>query len=227
MKPASVNREIALIKHMLTKAVEWGKVKENSGKKVKLPKGEVRRTRWLTAEEISRLIPLCHDRIRPIVIVALHTGMRQGEILSLRRDQVDWENGTITLTDTKNQEVRNTPMNETVKAALRSVEDHGPLFFPGGLSAIKKNFGKALKAAGITDFRFHDLRHTVASHLVMQGVDLNTVREILGHKTLAMTLRYSHLAPDYKSRAVNVLDQVMSQDQPQKQAVGNVIAIRP
>lgn len=229
VKPASVNREVALIKHMYSKAILWKRCAENPAKPVKLLKGEVRRTRWLTTEEIGRLIQVCHDRIRSIVIVALNSGMRQGEILPLRRDQVDWENGIITLTDTKNQEVRNTPMNETVKKTLRSIEDRGPLFFPGGLSALKKYFGKALKEAGIADFRFHDLRHTAASHLVMAGVDLNTVREILGQKNLAMTLRYSHLAPDYKARAVGVLDRVMdliaSPESPQKQTAKNVVSI--
>jgi integrase len=71
---------------------------------------------------------------------------------------------------------------------------------------VKKSFGTALKKAGIVDFRFHDLRHTFASHLVMGGVDITAVSKLLGHKSLIMTLRYSHLAPDHLSQAVNVLD---------------------
>jgi integrase len=226
VKPVSVNRSLALLKHFLNKAVEWGKLKDNPAKKIKLLKGEIKRTRWLTQGETQALLSHCDQRVKPIVIVALHSGMRAGEIVSLKRDQVDWANGIITLTDTKNWEVRKVPMNESAKTALLSIRDTGPLFFPGGYSRIKRHFGRAVKASKIEDFRFHDLRHCFASNLVMGGVDLNTVRELLGHRSMAMTLRYSHLAPNLKAKAVEVLDRLWSPDFHQGEAMGNVVALK-
>jgi integrase len=149
--------------------------------------------------------------------------MRKSEILNLTWDRVNFEQGIITLLDTKNKERRDVPMNETVRATLEAMGRKGPLVFPSG--DMRTAFRTALKKAGIEDFRFHDLRHTFASNLVMAGEDLNTVAELLGHKGLQMTKRYSHLSPKFKARAVGILDQVMSRDQPQKQAVGNVINI--
>jgi integrase len=105
-------------------------------------------------------------------------------------------------------------MNQTVKDLLISVMKHpkSPYVFCGedGLPYnYRKSFETALKNSGILNFLFHDLRHTFASHLVMSGVDLNTVRELLGHKSLEMTLRYSHLSPDHKRRAVELLNSRM------------------
>lgn len=223
VKPATVNRELALLKHMFTKAIEWGVVKENPAKKVKLFKGEVKRVRYLMADEIQRLLSNCSDYLKPIVTVAVHTGMRKGELLDLQWDWVNLEQGIITLIDTKNGERKDIPMNGTVKALLSEMERTGPFVF-GGLKKrdnlhVYRSFREAVKKSGIEDFRYHDLRHCFASHLVMEGVDLNTVRELMGHKGLAMTLRYSHLAPGYKSKAVNVLDRVMSQNPPQEEKV--------
>ena len=130
VKPASVNREISLLKTMLTKAVEWGKLKENPAKPVKLLKGEARRVRFLMPDEIQNLLSNCADHLKPIVTVAAHTGMRRGEILGLTWDRVSFEQGIITLLDTKNKERRDVPMNETVKAALKGVERKGPRSVP-------------------------------------------------------------------------------------------------
>jgi integrase len=117
--------------------------------------------------------------------------------------------------NTKNGEKREIPINEQVKSALIKVRKHpeSPYIFcnkdgkPFG--DIKKSWLTALNKSGILKFRFHDLRHTFASHLVMSGVDLNTVRELMGHKSLEMTLRYSHLSPDHKKRAVDILGKRM------------------
>jgi integrase len=231
VKPASVNRALALLKHLYSKAIEWGKVKENPTKKVKLLKGEVKRVRFLMPEEIQRLLSKCSTRLKPIVTVAVHTGMRKGEIEALERDQVNLEQGIITLKDTKNNERADIPINETVKAVLKGVENKGPYVFSnekGKLySTLRLDFEKAYKEAGISDFRFHDLRHCFASNLVMEGIDIMTVKELMRHKTLDMTLRYAHLAPNHKIRAVNILDKVMSQNPPQSEVLPKVVLLRP
>jgi len=231
VKPATVNRELALLKHMFTKAIEWGKLMESPAKKVKLLKGEVKRVRFLMPDQVQTVLSNCADHLRPIVTVAVHTGMRKGEVLGLRRDQANFDHGIISLFDTKNGERRDIPMNETVKATLRGIENESPYFFcneegePFG--DVKKAFATALRKSGITDFRFHDLRHTFASNLVMAGEDLNAVGELLGHKTSGMTKRYAHLSPTYKKKVVSTLDRIMSQIPPQEGTVQKVASVIP
>jgi integrase len=206
---------------MLSKAVEWGKLKESSTRKIKLLKGVTKRLRYLMPDEVQRLISNCSDHLKPIVTLAVHTGMRKGETLSLRWDQVDFEKGIITLVDTKNDQHRYVPMDETVKSTLMGLERKGDYVFCGlrpgrPLVWIELSFHNALEKSDIEDFKIHDLRHTFASNLIMAGVDLMTVKELLGHKTIEMTLRYAHLAPDHKMRAINILDQIMAQKPPQE-----------
>lgn len=238
VKPATVNREVALLKHMFTKAMEWGKVEDSPAKKVKLLKGEVKRVRYLMPDEIQSLLSNCTEHLRAIVTVALHTGMRKGELLNLKREQVNFKQGFISLTDTKNGERRDIPMDETVKATLESIENKGSYFFTdkkgNSFKDVKKAFGTALTKTGIKDFRFHDLRHTFASNLVMAGVELNIVGDLLGHKTPTMTKRYSHLSPAYKKRVVSILDEIMkpqdlemhmSQNPPQSELIQKGVSL--
>jgi integrase len=182
-------------------------------------------------DEVQILLSNCADYLNPLVTVAVHTGMRKGELLSLKWDQVNSEQGIITLYDTKNGERRDIPMDETVKATLREMERRGDYVFctAEGKAFVRaqKSFEVALKKSGIRNFRFHDLRHTFASNLAMAGEDLNTIRELLGHKDLTMTLRYAHLAPNHKTRAVNVLDRIMSQNPPQMEKASKVVSLRP
>lgn len=230
-KPASVNRELALLKHLFSKAVEWGKLKESpAGKKVKFFKGAVNRVRFLMPDEFQTLLSNCEDFLKAIVTVAVHTGMRRGELLNLRWDQVDLEKGIITILDTKNSERKDIPMDETVRATLRLIERNGDFVFsikngqPLYPMKLHYAFHGALKASNITDFRFHDLRHTFASNLVMAGVKIEKVQKLMGHKMIAMTQRYAHLAPGYLAESVKVLDKVMSQNPPQQ---GKVVNLNP
>jgi len=229
VKPATVNRELALLKHMYSKAIEWGKCKENPAKKVKPLKGEVKRLRFLMPDEIQKLLSNCPEHIKPIVTVALHTGMRRSELLNLNWDQVNLDQGFISILDTKNHERRDIPINQTVKTVLREMERQGDYVFCNGngnaFTTIRKSFETALKKSGIEDFRFHDLRHTFASNLVMEGVDIMTVKELMGHKTLEMTLRYAHLAPNHKAKAVNILDRLMSLNPPQERTAQKVVSL--
>jgi len=207
---ATINRELACMKVMYSKAVEWGKAAENPVKKVKLFRDNNQRVRFLTKDEIQTLLDNCSPKLRAIVEVALNTGMRKGEIQRLRWDDVDYLNEVITLNETKNGEKRYIPLNPNVRRAFNAIPRHpkSSLIFcnkRGQRFNFRKAFSTALINSKIVDFRFHDLRHTFASHLAMSGVDLNTIRELLGHKTLDMTLRYSHLSQSHKSKAVAIL----------------------
>ena len=229
VQAVTVNRELALIKHLFSRAVEWGKIKESPAKKVKFLKlkGSDRRVKFLMPDEVQMLISNCSDSIKPVVIVALNTGLRRSELLGLRWEQVDFEWGIITIIDSKNSDRRDIPMNKTVKDNLKEMERIGPNVFDGITpSIIKYGFNNVRIKAGRPDIRFHDLRHCFASGLVMEGIDLNTVRELLGHRDLKMTLRYAHLAPSHRTKAVNVLDMAWSQNPPQGEEVKKVVSIR-
>lgn len=206
----SVNRELALLKHTFTKATEWKRVEGNPTKTVKLKmKDEIQRIRFLTADETQRLLDHCPDNLRPIVLVALHTGARREEILSLTWPQVNQEAGTIYLPKTKNHEPRHIRMNQTVRAVFDGLTKRGQFVFckenGGRYTKVPGPFEDVVRRAEIEDFHFHDLRHTFASNLVMKGVSLLTIKELLGHKKLDMTLRYAHLAPNFGD-AVFLLD---------------------
>jgi integrase len=182
---------------------------------------------------MGRLIENCDERIRPLVVVSLNTGFRRGELLGLTWDRVDFERGILTLLKTKSGKRRDAPMNRTVRETLEKIGGREGHVFrrrngePFKDSTVRKPFQKALKKSGIEDFRWHDMRHCFASSLVMAGVDLNVVRELLGQADLKMTLRYSHLSPTAKTRAVNVLDDMMAQKPPQKAEAKNVVSLRP
>ncbi|WP_353686754.1 site-specific integrase [Thermodesulfovibrio sp. 3462-1] len=169
-------------------------------KEVKFLQENNRRLRFLSKEECQTLINACDPHLRPIVICALNTGMRKSEFLNLKWDQVDLKHGFIFLDKTKNGERREIPINDTLRITfnglLRRLDTPYVFYDPATgkpYQDVKRSFASACRRAKIQDFRFHDLRHTFASHLVMAGVDLTTVKELLGHKTLTMTLRYSHL----------------------------------
>ncbi len=211
VSPSTVNRQLGILRGMFNKAIVWGKLHESPMKSVRLLKEPKGRLRFLEREEIGRLLSNCSTTLKPIVTVAVFTGMRKNEILNLKWHDIDFRRGFITLLNTKNGDKRTVPMNEQVKTALIGVPKHreSPHIFcnknGNPYYDIRKSFWTALRKSGIKDFRFHDLRHTFASQLVMSSVDLNTVRELLGHKDITMTLRYSHLSPSHKQRAVDIL----------------------
>ena len=165
---------------------------------------------WSCQEE--QLLAVSAERLRPILIVALNTGMRLGEIIGLTWEQVDWARGAIQLTHTKSGRSRAVPMNETVRAVLEPLRGTGvptgPVF--GKLNTVRAqvrlDFDKVREAAKLEGLRFHDLRHTFATRLVTRGVDIVTVSKLLGHSTILMTMRYAHPAPEDLRRAVGRLE---------------------
>jgi integrase len=152
------------------------------------------------------------DYLKPLVLVSLHTGVRRGELFALTWQSVDLTACRITVhgATAKSGTTRHLPLNSEALTVLRGWRDQATeveLVFPGKHGAplnntVRRSWEGVLAAAGITRFRWHDLRHTFASKLVMAGVDLNTVRELLGHSDYKMTQRYAHLAPEHKAAAV-------------------------
>ena len=221
ISPATVNRALACLRCMFNKGIEWGLAESNPCKGVKLFKENNQRLRFLEKEEIATLLSHCSEHLKPIVIVALNTGMRKSEILGLKWRDIDIKRNIIHLYETKSGEKRELPMNEAVQKAVIGVFKNPESQYvfcnkdnkPYGHN--RKSFATALKNSEIVDFHFHDLRHTFASQLTMSGVDLNTVRELLGHKSLKMTIRYSHLSQDHKKRAVDLLGQRIVSETPE------------
>lgn len=152
------------------------------------------------------------DHIRPLVLLAVNTGMRRGELFNLTWDDVNLTRASLTVRGggAKSGQTRHIPLNDEAVTILRGwwglTETGAGLVFPsrdgGRLDNINSAWAGVLKRADITGFRFHDLRHTFASWLVMAGTDLYVVRDLLGHASIQQTERYAHLAPEVKARAV-------------------------
>jgi len=189
---AAVNRKLALLRHVLRLGHEWDLIE--SPPKVRMEREPQGRLRHLSEDEEARLIAACSPSLLAIVIVALETGMRKGEIASLTWDRVDFARGVIRLEVTKSGRRREVPMRQRVHNVLSPMEPKRGRVFP---REFRKAFERAVSEARIDDFTFHDLRHTFASNFVMRGGSLQALKEILGHSTLAMTLRYAHLAPEH------------------------------
>ncbi len=211
----TINRELAFLRNLYTMAITWGKVTENPVKTVRFARENNGRMRMLTPEEEAGLLAHCGPQLRPLVITALHTGFRASELLSLAWEDVDCRRRVMTVRAAyaKNGESRSVPMNEVLTATLQTVRmstsADGPVFRTRTgkpYRSFRMAFTHAVRQAGMTDFTFHDLRHTFASRLVMSGVNLLTVQALLGHKDISMTLQYTHLSSDYKQRSVRVLE---------------------
>ncbi len=211
----TVNRYLAALSHAFTMAVkEWGWVDMNPVRNVRRPREPRGRVRFLSDEERERLLTACRESARPalypVVLLAVSTGARQGELLSLRWSDVDLKQGVLRFEDTKNGERRAVPVAGMALAELRrwgKVRRIDTDFVfphpnkPNPLD-IRPAWEAARGAAELQNFRFHDLRHTAASYLAMSSATLAEIAEILGHKTLAMVKRYSHLTEQHTSKVV-------------------------
>jgi integrase len=211
---ASVNREMSCLHHIFSKAVDWEMMEKNpfDKKKSLQMKENNKRLRYLEEEEIPRLLDECSKHLRPIVVCALNTGMDRGEILNLKWDQI--RSGFLYLGKYKTRPDRQIPINDDLDLLLREVrkEKHfkSEYVFTDAqnrkLDSIKRGFTAAVRRAGITNFRFKDLRHTFASHFVMRGGTMKELQELLGHTTMTMTMRYAHLSKEHKKKAINRLN---------------------
>jgi integrase len=169
--------------------------------------------RWRTerGQELLHEIPGngFGDHLTPMVLLAMNTGLRRGELTSLEWSDIDLHGKQLTVRggNAKSGRTRHVPLNaealDVLKRYRRQHSGEGRLF---DLTRVNKSFAALLEGAGIKELRFHDLRHSFASHLVMAGADLYVVKELLGHASIAMTERYSHLAPEHKAKAVALLN---------------------
>jgi integrase len=226
LAPATVLRYMSGLSRVFTTAInDWGWLDDTPMRKVKKPALPRGRVRFLSEDttapdgnkidgERTRLLQACEESsnayLYPVVVLALSTGMRQGEIMGLTWDDVDLHQGRATLHETKNGERRVVPLTgkplELLKAHAKVRRLDTALLFPGKNPQkpvdLRAPWEAALKKAGIEDFRFHDLRHSAASYLAMNGASLAEIAEVLGHKTLQMVKRYSHLSEAHTAGVV-------------------------
>jgi len=222
VSPSSIQKEFALLSHMFNVARrEWGLPVDNPVSEVTRPKVRNNRTRFLTKEEAQKLLDIAktsrNQKLYPYLLVMMHTGMRPSEAAGLKWGDVALDARLVKLQITKT-DMRYVPLTEMAENVLRSIRpmDAGKdmyVFLPPSsfkskqilevpCHHFKRSFGTARAKAGLEDVHLHDLRHTAASHLLMAGVDIRTLAEILGHKTLQMVHRYTHLLNDHKLKAV-------------------------
>jgi integrase len=213
--PATQVRYLAALGHAVTVAVrEWGWLDDNPVRKVRRPKEPGGRVRFLSEEERTALLAACkmsqNPLLYPLVVLALATGARLGELLSLRWADVDLARGVARLARTKNGEPRALPLTGHALAVLKGhaalCRNDTAFVFPSEHgrtpASLRKPWERALAEAGIAGFRFHDLRHTAASYLAMTGATPTDIAAVLGHKTLAMVKRYAHLSDQHVSQVV-------------------------
>ncbi len=235
LSPAYVKHALVLIRQIYNKAFQWGHYKGgNPVKGVKMPTLNNRRERFLSHEEADNLLTELQkvsESVHDQALLSLHSGLRAGEIFNLRGQDIDFDNGLIRVMDPKNKTNRTAFMTRAVKDILkaRMTESPGGLIFKdrdtgGKIKAVSKTFERTIDRLGLNreveDPRqrvvFHTLRHTFASWLAIQGTPLLAIKELLGHKTLAMTERYAHLTPDVKKRATLALEASFNESRGEK-----------
>lgn len=214
---STINRELNTIKAMLNKAVAWGALSESPAKSVQKFKEPKRQVRYLTKEEIKTTLKAASDRLRPILETFLHTGMRRDELIHLTWGDIDFKGKVLSVQskngwNPKDYEVRHIPMTARLVQLLKDLPKRdGTFIFRNGSgqkldgNVLSRDFRVLFRGCGIKNVSVHTLRHTFASHLVMNGADIYTVQKLLGHSSIKTTEIYAHLAPDYLRAAVDKL----------------------
>lgn len=209
----SVQKELNVLKHLLRLAIEWEIIPFSPALTVKAPRVPAGRVRYLQPTELRALVTQSPEWLKPIVVIAASTGMRRSEILGLRWLDVDLLNARVLLPQTKNGDGRIVYLNQSALSAFYSVPRSEAtatdrVFQHLSPEQVSVAFSRVCRRLKVLDFRFHDLRHTAASWLRMQGADIHTVAQLLGHKDLRMAARYQHLSPAFLADAVSRLDGV-------------------
>jgi integrase len=226
--PATVNRELSVLSKLFTVAVRNEKAELNPCQNVQRFTLDNERVRYLTEDEEKRLFEAMGDneQLKDIVTVALHTGMRRGEIFNLKWFDLDFDREVIQVRKTKTKLNRVVPMNARVRQVLNQQRRSSEFVFTsdrtgGRLVDVKKAFDAARIEAKIPDFQLRDLRHSCATRLSDQGEELVTVAEILGHTDIRMTKRYSHAMHERKRNALEKLVTFGSPRQPDAKNASN------
>ena len=230
VKNSTINHYLVLLCKMFNVGIDNAIIRNNPIQKVSKLREDNHKIRYLTKAEESRLFDEIEREyevldkytkktkivqpylyLKPIIITALHTGMRRGEILNLKWSNIDFAQGFIELLETKSGKSRKIPISASLHQVLKNIKPTSEYVFVNPQTNepykdLKKSFHTILEKAGIKDFRFHDLRHTVATRLVEKGIDLTVVQEILGHSKITTTQRYAHPVPQRKLDAIEVLN---------------------
>ena len=212
LKNATINRYKAALSVVFSYACRYFDLPENPVRLIPSKPENNQRTRYLSSSERARLFDACKashwGKLYLIALMAITTGARKGELLNLTWQDIDFERQTAFVKVTKNGQPKMLPLTVEVIAELVKFKQDGGLIFGSTIKegvpyCFTKRWQAALKSADIKDFRFHDLRHTTASYLAQNGASLLEIADVLGHKQIQMTKRYSHLCIDHKSKLIN------------------------
>ncbi|MHB1285368.1 MAG: tyrosine-type recombinase/integrase [Leptospirales bacterium] len=210
MEPATIHRRLTVLKAIFNRAEKAGIITKNPVRNVKPPRYDNSLVRFLDMPQEGKLFECLPAYLIPIVTVALHTGCRQGELLKLEWRDMDFDRGMFLCRDTKGGGSRWVPINSLARKTLldlcpAEMDPASKVFQVGHAKSLSRAFAVAVKKAGLEPFRFHDLRHTFASRLAMNGANDRTLQTLGGWKTPRMLLRYSHLGPSHLQDAVEGL----------------------
>jgi integrase len=230
----SVNRELETLRHILNKAKEWRMIdhnpfdrfKRSDGKSSLFYKEDNGWIRYLKEDEIKKLLSFSPPHLKNIIKGALLTGLRKGDLFNMRWSNVDLEQGILFYKEEKseNEKIKrlSSDMIDLLMKIPKRESDHiftGPDGKP--LKDVQRSFRTALRKARIKNFRFHDHRHTSASHLAMRGVSMKAIQEHLGHSSITMTQRYSHLSPEFQKSEIEKLSGLCDEDPGDKKLIRN------
>jgi len=221
--PRTINYELTLMSHAFNIAIkEWEWVDDNPVKRIKKERVNNTIERWLSLEEEERLLNVSPKWLQNIIIFAIHTGLRQSELLDLKCLQIDLNRGTLTIYEQKNRDVDTLPLSQTAMGILieqrKTSSCSDGYVFPNTIGGRKGNrdllkaFYTAMKRANIENFRFHDLRHTFATRLVQKGVGIFEVQKLGRWKNTSMVMRYAHHYPESLRSSIEVMDTIKKQD---------------
>jgi integrase len=194
--PATCNKLLTRLKHILSKAVEWQYITQNPARFLKRARESRGRVRFFSDEQRRLLIEKANPNLQLYIVAAAYTGGRRRSLLNLKERDVDWERGEITFRDTKNGEDHRVPLHPTLRAVLeprRTGRDNANILPHYQPAALSRAFKRLTLRLGLDNYRFHDIRHDVASRLALSGANQRMIMEVLGHKDPRASVRYTHL----------------------------------